>query len=120
MSCERSSALAPVSRPSDVAASGIRRKSLLPMSSSKVRAAASPDAEDAAGDPVAPGSRLHADMSGRVAAAANLAMAWRRVNKESKSGISVVPILYSDQGDEIRSVETVAGCGHGPIREVIL
>jgi hypothetical protein len=60
------------------------------MSSSNVRAAASPDAEEAAGEPVAPGSRLHADMSGKVAADANLAMTWRRVNKESKNGISVV------------------------------
>ena len=41
MSCERSSALAPVSRPSDVAVSGSSRRRLLPMSSSNARASAS-------------------------------------------------------------------------------
>jgi len=45
------------------------------MSSSKVRAAASLDAEEAAGEPVAPGSRLQAAMSGKVAVEANLTMA---------------------------------------------
>ena len=82
MSCERSSALAPVSRPSDVADSGISRKSLSPMSSSSARAAASPCADDAAFDVAAvdveavePGSRLQADISGSVAVDASVAMA---------------------------------------------
>jgi hypothetical protein len=99
MSRERSSALAPVSSPSDVAASGIRRKSLSPISSSNARAAASLCAEaapvedaaveDAAVEAVDPGSRLQADISGSVAVDASVAMAWRRVNKESNNGSSV-------------------------------
>ena len=98
MSCERSSARAPVSRPSEVADSGISRRSLSPISSSNARAAASlcadgcaedfaaDCAEDAAVEPVAPGSRLHADMSGSVAVDASVAMAWRRVNKGFDNG----------------------------------
>ena len=67
------------------------------MSSSSARAAASlfddDPADEAAVDAGAPepeaGSRLHADMSGSVAAAdASLAMAWRRVNEESGKGCS--------------------------------
>jgi hypothetical protein len=65
------------------------RKSLSPMSSSSARAAASSGVEDAAVEDAAveavdPGSRLHADISGSVAVDASVAMAWRRVNKESK------------------------------------
>ena len=86
MSCERSSALAPVSRPSDVAVSGTSRRRLLPMSSSNARASASVSGEAAVVEAVDPGSRLHADISGSVAVDASVAMAWRRVNKESDNG----------------------------------
>ena len=88
MSCERSSARVPVSRPSEVAVSGASRNRPLPMSSSNARASASVVVAGLALEPDGCGAVLHADISGRVAVDASAAMAWRRVKTESGTGSS--------------------------------
>ncbi len=87
-SCERSSALAPVSMPSDVAVSGTSRSRPLPMSSSNALASGAAVGEEVVAAAVDAGSRLHADISGKVAVDARVAMASRRVIKESDNGSS--------------------------------
>ena len=93
MSCERSSALASMSRPSDVAVSGTSRRRLLPTSSSNARASASVVVEGVVAEGVViegvdAGSREHADISGNAAVDARVAMASRRVIKDSDNGSS--------------------------------
>lgn len=58
------------------------------MSSSNARASASVVVEDLVVEGGDPGSRLHEDISGNVAVHASVAMASRRVNKESGKGHS--------------------------------
>jgi hypothetical protein len=57
----------------------------LAIASSNARASASVGVDDAV-EAVDAGSRVHADISGNPAVVASLAMAARRVNKESDNG----------------------------------